>query len=346
MNATLISAISWTAAFAVLFPILTSAVRNANKQNRGKFPLPLKIMRLHLVLALVIQVCMTALFFSHTNNKFLFHIYIVEEFILDMLFYRELLKKTHPFKDIPEKRPIFVWAIILFIAFAIINATAITGINQFPVYLFVTQCVIMIICTTWYDYNRSFYEVVPPSGYETQAYKLYKGPVFWMNRGKLIYFSTILLIIVLYNITLSSGTKDMALIIWRLQDIVLIILHIFMGIGFLKFTGDPEKVMDWEGNYKKTDNNIQRKRYKSKELEYMNFLKDFPEYFNKFKSNNPDLIPHSYTIENHIKDINDLQRKLYLSQTPDIIAFFKSWPSIFDNFKKDNPDLFNETGKG
>ena len=346
MNVIATMVILWVARSIILFPLLTFFAKISVKENKGKFPLPLKIMSLHTLLAFFLQVCIIWLDFLHINYIFLVYIYIVEEFILDMLFYRELLKKTHPFKDIPEKRPIFVWAIILFIAFAIINATAITGINQFPVYLFVTQCVIMIICTTWYDYNRSFYEVVPPSGYETQAYKLYKGPVFWMNRGKLIYFSTILLIIVLYNITLSSGTKDMALIIWRLQDIVLIILHIFMGIGFLKFTGDPEKVMDWEGNYKKTDNNIQRKRYKSKELEYMNFLKDFPEYFNKFKSNNPDLIPHSYTIENHIKDINDLQRKLYLSQTPDIIAFFKSWPSIFDNFKKDNPDLFNETGKG
>ena len=346
MNVIATMVILWVARSIILFPLLTFFAKISVKENKGKFPLPLKIMSLHTLLAFFLQVCIIWLDFLHINYIFLVYIYIVEEFILDMLFYRELLKKTHPFKDIPEKRPIFVWAIILFIAFAIINATAITGINQFPVYLFVTQCVIMIICTTWYDYNRSFYEVVPPSGYETQAYKLYKGPVFWMNRGKLIYFSTILLIIVLYNITLSSGTKDMALIIWRLQDIVLIILHIFMGIGFLKFTGDPEKVMDWEGNYKKTDNNIQRKRYKSKELEYMNFLKDFPEYFNKFKSNNPDLIPHSYTIENHIKDINDLQRKLYLSQTPDIIAFFKSWPSIFDNFKKDNPDLFNETSKG
>ena len=342
MNPIVISAISWTAALIILFPLLAYIIRANAKENKGKFPLPLKIMRLHLILAFILQVCMTALFFSHINNKFLIHIYIVEEFILDMLFYRALLKKTYPFKDVPEKRPIFLWAIVLFILFAIINALFITDINHFPLCLFVVQCVIMMLCATWYDYNRGFYET---SHYDETSYKLYKGPVFWMNRGKLIYFSTVLLLIIMYNLALTTGSKEMAQITWRLQDIALIILHIFMGIGFLKFTGDPQKVMDWEGNYRKADNNIQRKQYKQKDLSYMEFLKKFPEYFEKLKNLNPDLIPASYTFEEYKKDFNALQRSQYIAQTPEMIAFLKNTLGALKDFKQENPDLFNDADK-
>ncbi len=345
MNPIVISAISWIAVLIILFPLLTSIIRVNAKENKGKFPSSLKIMQLHLILAFILQAYMIVLLLSHINNKFLFHIYMVEEFILDMLFYRALLKKTYPFKDVPEKRPIFLWAIALFVAFAIISALFITDINKFPMYLFIVQCIVMIICATWYDYNRSFYEVQPPSNYDTADYKLYKGPVFWINRGKLIYFSATLLIIIMYNMSLETGSKEMALITWRMQDVILIILHIFMGIGFLKFTGDPQKVMDWEGNYRKADNNIQRKQYKQKDLSYMEFLKKFPEYFEKLKKLNPDLIPASYTFEEYKKDFNEFKRSQYIAKNPEMIALLKESPSTLKNFKQENPDLFNEADK-
>jgi len=335
-------AIVWIMRVSLVFPLLAFVAKANTKENKGKFPLPLKIMSLHILLAFLLQLGITILFLLDMNFMFLVHIYIVEEFVLDMLFYRELLKKTYPFKDVPEKRPIFLWAIALFVAFAIINALFITDINKFPMYLFIVQCMVMIICATWYDYNRGFYET---SHYDETSYKLYKGPVFWMNRGKLIYFSATLLMIIMYNISLETGSKEMALITWRLQDVVLIILHIFMGIGFLKFTGDPKKVMDWEGNYRKADNNIQRKQYKKKDLSYMDFLKRFPEYFEKLKNLNPDLIPASYTFEEYKKDFNALLRSQYIAQTPEMLAFLKEKPSALEDFKKENPDLFNEADK-
>ncbi|HPI00513.1 MAG TPA: hypothetical protein PK772_09290, partial [Chitinophagaceae bacterium] len=242
MDAMIILVILWGMRLSIFFPLVVSTIKANAKENKGKLPLPIRIMSLHILLAFLLQMGINTLDFSHINYAFLIHIYIVEEFILDMLFYRALLKKTYPFKDVPEKRPIFLWAIALFVAFAIINAFFITDITKFPMYLFIVQCIVMIICTTWYDYNRSFYEVQPPSNYETADYKLYKGPVFWMNRGKFIYFSATLLIIIIYNIAFETGSKEMALITWKMQDVILIILHIFMGIGFLKFTGDPQKV--------------------------------------------------------------------------------------------------------
>ena len=342
MSLTLTSIIFWITQLGIVFPTLIAITKANIKENKGKLPLPIKIMMVHLLLVCLIQICITTLEIFHMKFVFLFHIYIVEEFLLDMLFYRELLKKTYPFKDVPEKRPIFLWAIALFVAFAIINALVITDINKFPMYLFVVQCMVMIICATWYDYNRGFYET---SHYDETSYKLYKGPVFWMNRGKLIYFSTILLLIIMYNLALTTGSKEMALITWRLQDVALIALHIFMGIGFLKFTGDPKKVMDWEGNYRKADNNIQRKQYKQKDLSYMDFLKNFPVYFEKLKNLNPDLIPASYTFEEYKKDFNTLLRNQYIAQTPEMLAFLKERPSALEHFKQENPDLFNEADK-
>ena len=342
MNTTLMLVILWIMRISLFFPLLAFVAKANTKENKGKFPLPLKIMILHTSLAFLLQVCITILDVLHMHYMPLIHIYIVEEFILDMLFYRALLKKTYPFKDVPEKRPIFLWAIALFILFAIINALFITDINHFPLWLFVVQCVIMMLCSTWYDYNRGFYET---SHYDETSYKLYKGPVFWMNRGKLIYFSTVLLLIIMYNLALTTGSKEMALITWRLQDVALIALHIFMGIGFLKFTGDPQKVMDWEGNYRKADNNIQRKQYKQKDLSYMEFLKKFPEYFEKLKKLNPDLIPASYTFEEYKKEFNEFKRSQYIAKTPEMIALLKESPSTLKNFKQENPDLFNDADK-
>ena len=342
MNTMVILFILWGMRLSLFFPLIVSTIKANTKENKGKMPLPLRLMRLHILLAFLLQMGINALDFSHINYAFLIHIYVVEEFILDMLFYRELLKKTYPFKDVPEKRPIFLWAIALFVAFAIINALFITDINKFPMYLFIVQCMVMIICATWYDYNRGFYET---SHYDETSYKLYKGPVFWMNRGKLIYFSSTLLIFIMHALLFEAGLKDMSIITWKMQDVILIILHIFMGIGFLKFTGDPKKVMDWEGNYRKADNNIQRKQYKKKDLSYMDFLKRFPEYFEKLKNLNPDLIPASYTFEAYKKDFNDLLRSQYIAQTPEIIVLFKESPSVLEKFKQENPDLFNEADK-
>jgi len=345
MNAIVILAILWVARLIVIFPLLTCAIKANTKENKGKFPVPLKIMSFHISLAFLLHVCMAALFFLHINYMFFIHLYIVEEFILDMLFYQDILKAIPHGKDKPQKHPMFLIAIAAFVVFAIINALFITDIYHFPVYTFVIQSIVMIACTGGYYYYRAFYDTECISTYEAPAYRLYKGPVFWMNMGKLIYFIFALPLFILYHVAVEAGQKDMSMLIWSVQNISLIALHIFMGIGFLVFTADRRKVMDVQGRYEKKHNNFNRNRYKQKDLSYMDLLKNFPQFFEKFKNLNPDLIPASYTFEEYKKDFNALLRSQYIAQTPEMLAFLKESPSTLKNFKQENPDLFNDADK-
>ena len=345
MNTIVGMVVLWISRSIVLFPLITSMIKANAKENRGKLPRPLKLMQIHIVLAFLLQASMTALYFLNVKYVPLIHLYVVEEFVLDMLFYQDILKTIPHNKDKPEKSPIFSIAIVAFVAFAIINALFITDIYHFPVYTFVLQAVVMVICTAGYYYYRTFYDTECSSTYEAPSYRLYKGPVLWMNMGKSLYFSGTLLVFVMYNMLLAGNLKEMAISAWRLHDILLIALHVFMGIGFLVFTADRRKVMDVQGRYEKKHNNFNRNRYKQKDLSYMDLLKNFPEFFEKFKNLNPDLIPASYTFEEYKKDFNALQRSQYIAQTPEMLAFLKESASTLENFKQENPDLFNDADK-
>ena len=111
----------------------------------------------------------------------------------------------------------------------------------------------MIIVTSRYDYVRGFYEPVPVITTEETPFKLYKGPVFWMNKGKSLYFNISLPLFILYNIAYNAKQYDISTWIWAMQNITLITLHIFMGIGFLKFKANPDDVLDMQGHIKKVD---------------------------------------------------------------------------------------------
>lgn len=285
MNTISMFVILWGMRLIILFPLISS-IAKANIKG-GKLPLPLKIMTIHLALAFFLQASISTLAFLHVNHGFLFHIYIVEEFVMDMLFYRELLKKTHPYKDEPTKRNIFLVAIALFSVFAVINVLFINNLNQFPTYTFSVQCIVMAICTIKYNYTRSFYEPTPLSYVEQPSFKLYKGPVFWINTGKLVYFLTSFPVFVLYSFILQTTSKEIATATWAIQNISIIVLHIFMGIGFLKFSSNPNKVLDMEGHFKKLDNESKRKLFK----ENPDFAKLVKEdaTFQDFRNDNPDL---------------------------------------------------------
>jgi hypothetical protein len=345
MNTIIISVVLWVMRFSLFFPLLISTLKASAKENRGKIPRPLRIMQIHIVLAFLLQGCITTLELLHMEYTPFYHLYIVEEFILDMLFYQDILKAIPHGKDKPQKHPMFLIAIAAFVVFAIINALFITDIYHFPVYTFVIQSIVMIACTGGYYYYRAFYDTECISTYEAPAYRLYKGPVFWMNMGKLIYFIFALPLFILYHVAVEAGQKDMSMLIWSVQNISLIALHIFMGIGFLVFTSDRKKVLDVQGRYEKRQNNIHRKQYKQKDLGYMDFLKSFPEYFERFKKRNPDLVADNYTFEAFKKDVNALQRSQYIAQTPEMIAFLKNTLGALKNFKQENPDLFNEADK-
>lgn len=135
----------WVVLFSMLFSLTASTIKANIKENRGKLPKPLKIMWFHLLCASFLQIIMLILSLSHKNNMLLVHMYIVEEFTMDMLFYRELLQKNDPNEEISVKYSLFIVVIVAFIAFAVVNAAFITDTNHFPIYTFAIQSIITVI---------------------------------------------------------------------------------------------------------------------------------------------------------------------------------------------------------
>lgn len=250
MADTIILILSWLSRLSIGFPFVASII------IKDKIPSPLKIVRIYIIFSSLIQACITILFFIHKDNLFLFHIYITEAFVMLSLFYRELLKKTHPFKDKPIKRNIFLISIVFFILFAIINILFINGPKDFPTFPFLIYCVFMIVYVSWYDYIRSFYEPAPIINSELSVFKLYKGPVFWINKGILLYTSFSLLVAVLDNILYEEKLERIRSIVLAANSIFVIVLHIFMGIGFLKYKSNPADITDMEGKLTKQYNNL------------------------------------------------------------------------------------------
>jgi len=278
----------WLAQLIIAFPLFASNIKANLKENKGKLPAPLKIMRLHILIASFFQVMMTLLLLSNKNNMLLVHIYVVEEFILDMLFYREILRKGAHRENEPTKRPIFITAIGIFAVFALVNAAFITDTNHFPIYTFAVQSIITVVCAIKYYYARSFDGDDPIANNEFDTFKLYKGPVFWMNMGKLIYFCFALPLFILYVMAMENKEQHTAVLLWGTQNIFLIILHIFMGIGFLKFTGDPSKVLDFMTRDRKMANKERRRRY-IQDPDFAKRLKNDPDLLQAFMEDNPDL---------------------------------------------------------
>ena len=77
MNPLAVFPIYWLSMAIVVLPLLISILKANNKENKGKFPKPLKIMMVHLVLATCLQTGVTILYFLDINYRVLIHIYVV-----------------------------------------------------------------------------------------------------------------------------------------------------------------------------------------------------------------------------------------------------------------------------
>lgn len=150
-------------------------------------------------------------------NLYLFHLYVLMEFLFISWFYYELFKKYVSPKIIPA---IYVF----FVAFSLIDTFVWHNPFSFNSYAKTLECMIIVIYTVFYLY-KTFDEFQDEDPSDT--------PIFWINAGFLFYFSGCLFLFTFSNFILTQG-KPMGMVVWAIHALFIIIMYLLISVGLWK----------------------------------------------------------------------------------------------------------------
>jgi hypothetical protein len=177
---------------------------------------PMRIILFYLIISGSIN--LLAILQSNSNNLPLLHIYTIVEFVLLAAY----------FISINKSKRILMSCYILIVVFpllSIINVTFLQSKFQYNSYVRPLEALIFIFYSIIYFFN---------SVEEESSKQWGSNSLNWVNSGILLYFSSSLFLFVFSNIislTLSKATK---MIIWNFHDTVVIVLYVFIALGFSK----------------------------------------------------------------------------------------------------------------
>lgn len=194
--------------FAVLLPLLI-ALYKRNNMNTVQRKLALL-----LLVTLVTESISNVLWYQKENNLPVYHFYTVAEFILIINVYRTVLKKFF-FKNF------FALITIIFISFAVLNTIFFQSLKTFNSNVTTLLGFIIIFLTLSY-----FYKLLK----EVKYGMLESNPMFWLNSGFLIYFSSNLILFYINN-SMFKEANEVSYLFWGLHAIVNIILTVFYTIA-------------------------------------------------------------------------------------------------------------------
>ncbi|KAA1247310.1 hypothetical protein [Aquimarina sp. RZ0] len=196
-------------AFILLFTPLVVSI------FRLKF-LNLTQKRLYLLIlaTIIIEIISRLLWYKKMNNLPLYHFYAVIEFLLIINIYRAVLSKLF-------SKTFFIVLGVGFVLFAIINTLFFQNLYTFNSNVTSTLGVLVIFIALSY-----FYALLKEVKYSA----LERNPMFWINSGFLIYFSSNLILFYINN-SLFKGVTEASHIVWGLHAIVNIVLTIFYTIA-------------------------------------------------------------------------------------------------------------------
>ncbi len=171
-------------------------------------------LRYLLITIFIVEVIANVLWFRKENNMPVYNIYSILEFLLIVHMYKDALKRLF-------SKHFFTILSLVFVIFAIINMSVLQGIKTFNSNVTTMLGFIVIFLSLSYFYALLKEEIYSP---------LDKKPMFWINAGFLIYFSSNLILFFINN---SMFTKPDAVshLVWGLHAIVNIILIFFFTIA-------------------------------------------------------------------------------------------------------------------
>ena len=197
------------APYATLPAILIGLVK-----FRG-FPLPLRIVTAHVLIAGLTELAATILWNNKINNLFLLHIYTIEECGMIIWFYSYLLGEG-------RNRKIFLYVFLGFAVLSIANSMFLQGLTRNNTYARSIEAVIIIVCAV-----RYFYKLLGEAKLKSPA----RSPYFWINTGFLIYFSSSLVLFTLSNYIRGPQYRQLRLDIWTLHAFFAIVLYALIAVG-------------------------------------------------------------------------------------------------------------------
>ncbi|WP_271765526.1 hypothetical protein [Aquimarina algiphila] len=166
------------------------------------------------ILTCLVEIVSWILWYKKINNLPVYHFYTIIEFLLIVNIYKNELNKVFA-------KHFFVFLSICFTVFAIINTLFFQSLKTFNSNVTTVMGLIVIFFALSY-----FYALLKEVKYRT----LESNPMFWINSGFLIYFSSNLILFYMNN-TLFKGVTEASLILWGLHAIVNIVLTIFYTIA-------------------------------------------------------------------------------------------------------------------
>lgn len=208
MSKELFDNLTLAASFFLLAPLLISIFRfrSFNFLQKGLFFLVL--------VTVVVEIISWILWYKLINNMPLYHFFTVIQFLLIVNIYRTVLSKIF-------SKLFFIIISIGFVVFAIFNTLFFQDLSTFNSNVTTLIGFLVIFFSLSY-----FYTLLK----EVKYGALEKNPMFWINSGFLIYFSSNLILFYMNN-TLFKGAAEASLTLWGLHAIINIVLTLFYSIA-------------------------------------------------------------------------------------------------------------------
>ncbi|MBC8753259.1 hypothetical protein H2O64_01165 [Kordia sp. YSTF-M3] len=194
--------------FAVILPLLIAVWKyhRLDKVQR-------KLVYL-LITILVVESISNVLWYQKINNLPVYHFYSIIEFILIVNIYKDELKKLFP-------KRFFYLLIAVFTIFSIVNMCYFQNLTTFNSNVTTLLGFLVIFLSLSY-----FYALLKEVKYSS----LEQNPMFWINAGFLIYFSSNLILFFINNSMFATADESSRLV-WGLHAIVNIVLTFFYTIS-------------------------------------------------------------------------------------------------------------------
>jgi hypothetical protein len=194
--------------FAVILPLLIALWKY---QRLDKMQLKLVYL---LLTILIVESISNVLWFQKENNMPVYHFYSIIEFILIVNIYKDELKKLFP-------KRFFHMLVTAFTLFAIINMCYFQNLITFNSNATTLLGLLVIFLSLSY-----FYALLKEVKYSS----LEQNPMFWLNAGFLIYFSSNLILFFINN-SMFAKADESSRLVWGLHAVVNIVLTFFYTIS-------------------------------------------------------------------------------------------------------------------
>jgi len=208
MSATLFGYVRLISSFAVLLPLCIALWK-----RRRLVPIQQKLFYL-LVVICIVEAIANVLWYRKENNLPVYNFYSIVECILILNLYREALKRRF-------STYFFITVGIGFTVFAIVNMRYFQALTTFNSNVTTVLGFLVIFLCLCYFYALLKEEIYSP---------LERKPMFWINAGFLIYFSSNLLLFFINN-SMFTKPDSVSYLVWGLHAIINIILIIFFTIA-------------------------------------------------------------------------------------------------------------------